>query len=267
MTETVESRPGASSTDAIELSYLPVTRTATYGFLSAVPLILLYEFLIITANEGRVGEIRVSSELWLKQWFQFIEGPAILIMGGVLLLIGIGIMFFERKKRIPIRPAYFVGIVVESGLYAVIVALLVSQLVWSLFATIAPALAGSSAVALAGYQLEEESVWMQFALSLGAGIYEELLFRVILVGGLYTMLKAILGFRTAAYILAAVAGALLFSAIHYLGPLGDEFTAQSFLFRFFFGLALNAIYIVRGFGVAAWTHALYDVMIVTHMLE
>ncbi len=261
MQETVESPSETSPVEAIEPSYFPVTRTATYGFLCAIPLILLYEFLIITANEGRVGQVRVSSELWLKQWLQFIDGPASVIMGGVLLLIGVGILLYERKRRIPIRPSYFVGIVIESAFYAVIVALLVSQLVWSLVSAVAPVIASAG-----NFQLENEDIWMQLALSIGAGIYEELLFRVILVGGLYALLKAILGFRTAAYILAAVAGALLFSAIHYIGPLGDDFTGQSFLFRFFFGLALNVIYLVRGFGVAAWTHALYDVMIVTKML-
>ncbi len=259
MTETVSQQDPVPS-EAIERTYLSVTRTGTYGFLAAIPLILLYETMIISANAGRVGQVRVSSELWLKQWFQFIDGPTTLIMGGVLLVVGIGIMMYERKKEIPIRPSYFLGIVIESGFYAVIVALLVSQLVWSLFAAYAPT------ILMAGAQLEQESIWMQLALSIGAGIYEELLFRVILVGGLYAILKAILGFRTAAYIIAAVAGALLFSAIHYIGALGDDFTAQSFLFRFFFGLALNVIYLVRGFGVAAWTHALYDVMIVTKML-
>ena len=259
MTETV-SQPDPAPTEAIDPTYMSVTRTGTYGFLAAIPLILLYETMIISANAGRVGQVRISSELWLKQWFQFIDGPTTLIMGGVLLIVGVGIMLYERKKEIPIRPSYFLGIVIESGFYAVVVALLVSQLVWSLFAAYAPT------ILLAGAQLEQESIWMQLALSIGAGIYEELLFRVILVGGLYAILKAILGFRTAAYIIAAVAGALLFSAIHYMGPLGDEFTAQSFLFRFFFGLALNVIYLVRGFGVAAWTHALYDVMIVTKML-
>ena len=263
MTETAERSYEAAPPEPIEPSYFPITRTATYGFLSAIPLVLLYEFLIITANEGRVGQVRVSSEIWLKKWFQFIDGPASLILGGVLLLVGFAIMMYERKKQIPIKAGYFMGIVVESGFYAIIVALLVSQLVWSLFAaapTLLPAIAG------AGFQLEQESIWMQIALSIGAGIYEELLFRVILVGGLYWLLKAVLGFKTAAYILAAVAGALLFSAIHYVGPLGDDYTNQSFLFRFFFGLALNVIYLVRGFGVAAWTHALYDIMIVTKML-
>ena len=260
MAEPLENTATVAEQDAIERNYWQISRTATYGFLSAIPLILLYEVLIIMANEGRVGQIRVSSEIWLKQWFQYIEGPTMLIMGGVLLVVGFGIMMYERRKRIPFRPLYFGGIIVESCIYAVVVALMVSQLVWSLFTTMAPAAIG------AVYQLEQEDIWTQIALSIGAGIYEELLFRVILVGGLYAILKAVLGFRTAAYILAAVIGALLFSAIHYMGPLGDDFTAQSFLFRFFFGLALNVIYLVRGFGVAAWTHALYDIMIVTSLL-
>ena len=146
MTETAERSYEAAPQEAIEPSYFPITKTATYGFLSAIPLILLYEVLIISANEGRIGQIRVSSEIWLKQWFQYIDGPTSVIMGVVLLVIGLGIMLYERKKQIPIKAGYFLGIVVESGFYAIIVALLVSQLVWSLFAmapTLVPAIAAS----------------------------------------------------------------------------------------------------------------------------
>jgi hypothetical protein len=132
-------------------------------------------------------------------------------------------------------------------------------LVWTIFAFAPWAIGGAG-------QLELEDMWTQVALSIGAGIYEELLFRVIIVGGLYGLFRVVLGFKTAAYILAAVLGAFLFSGIHYLGPLGDAFTLPSFSFRFLFGLALNILYLVRGFGIAAWTHALYDIVIVTHLL-
>ena len=67
-------------------------------------------------------------------------------------------------------------------------------------------------------------------------------------------------------LLSTIVGAVVFSAVHYVGALGDVFTWPSFTFRFLFGLALNALFLVRGFGVAAWTHALYDVMVVTHLL-
>ena len=254
-----DSKSATKSAGTSQQSYWQLTRTATYGFLSALPLIALYEILILVANTGRTGQIRVSSEVWLKRWMSYIDGPAELILGGALLLVGIGIVLYERKKKIPIRPTYFAGIVAESCLYAVFVAMLVSQVVWSIFA-FAPTAIGASA------QVAMEDLWTQIALSIGAGIYEELLFRVIIVGGLYAIFKSVLGFKTAAYILAATIGALLFSGIHYIGELGDPFTLPSFAFRFLFGLALNVLYLVRGFGVAAWTHALYDIMIVTNML-
>ena len=61
-------------------------------------------------------------------------------------------------------------------------------------------------------------------------------------------------------------GELAFSAVHYIGPLGDAFELPSFFFRFLFGLALNGLFLIRGFGVAAWTHALYDVLVVSQIM-
>jgi len=97
-------------------------------------------------------------------------------------------------------------------------------------------------------------------LSLGAGIYEELLFRVLLVTGLAVAARALAGWSPrAAGIAATVVGAAIFSAFHYLGPYGDRFQIYSFVFRMIAGLFFSALYLVRGFGITAWTHALYDV--------
>lgn len=245
--------PAKSST-----SYFGLTKTATYGFLSALPLIILYEILIIITNQGRAGgQIRISSEVWLRQWTQYVEGPTLLILGGILVLIGIGIVLFERNKNLKIKPTYFIGIVIESSFYAVLVAILVSQLVTIIFPIGAFASTGTV------LQVEDQDILTKIALSIGAGIYEELLFRVILVGGLYAILRFLFRTKIIGYVIAALVGALLFSAIHYIGALGDDFTLSSFFFRFFFGLALNVLFLVRGFGIAAWTHALYDIMVVT----
>jgi membrane protease YdiL (CAAX protease family) len=94
---------------------------------------------------------------------------------------------------------------------------------------------------------------------LGAGIYEELLFRVLLVSGIAALGLA-LGLRKALAVgLGIVLSALIFSAFHYLGPFGDALTLPSFTFRTIAGLLLSGLYVARGFGIAAWTHALYDV--------
>jgi membrane protease YdiL (CAAX protease family) len=98
-------------------------------------------------------------------------------------------------------------------------------------------------------------------LSLGAGIYEELVFRVLLAGGLFVLFRSGGLPRGRSGVFAALLSALAFSAFHYIGPYGDPWALASFTFRFLAGLAFSVLFLVRGFGIAAWTHALYDVFL------
>jgi membrane protease YdiL (CAAX protease family) len=139
----------------------------------------------------------------------------------------------------------------ESAVYAVLLGGVVSALTALLLSPMLSAAQGADPEGL--------SLTGQLVLSLGAGIYEELLFRVLLVSGLLA-LGLRLGWRRPRAIAAAALGAaLIFSAFHYIGPMGDAFTVPSFTFRAIAGLALSGLYVARGFGIAAWTHALYDV--------
>jgi hypothetical protein len=61
--------------------------------------------------------------------------------------------------------------------------------------------------------------------------------------------------------MAIVVGALVFSGFHYVGPYGDPFQVDSFTFRAIAGLLFSGLYLARGFGIAAWSHALYDVIL------
>lgn len=244
-------------------SYHRVTRTATYSFLMALPLLLLYEGLILLFNQGQTMQVRISAEVWMKWIFSLFGAAGVHVLAAIVLVVGIGIFWVERRKNVPLSPRYFGWMVAESAMYAVLLALMVSTVVGMIFA-MAPTATSSSLMAP---QMAGGGLGMQLALSIGAGLYEELLFRVLLVGGLYLGLKGLFPETSPyAYIIVALVGALLFSAVHYIGALGDAFTLSSFTFRFLFGLALNAVFLIRGFGVAAWTHALYDVMIVTGFL-
>ena len=53
----------------------------------------------------------------------------------------------------------------------------------------------------------------------------------------------------------------MISAIHHIGVMGDPFTLGTFLFRFFAGILLAVIFHVRGFAVAVYTHAIYDIFV------
>lgn len=100
-------------------------------------------------------------------------------------------------------------------------------------------------------------------MSLGAGFYEEVAFRVGLFGLPALLIRLWFGplrrwLVTAVWALVAAA---LFSAWHYVGPLGDPFELRSFVFRWVCGLAFTAIYVLRGFAPVVWTHALYDIWV------
>ncbi len=102
----------------------------------------------------------------------------------------------------------------------------------------------------------------KLALYCGAGIYEELVFRGFLLGGLVLAATKLLGMKkTPASISGALLAALLFSLFHYVGPGGDRFSWASFLQRTGGGLYFSALFVTRGFGVTAASHAFYDMLV------
>ncbi len=96
----------------------------------------------------------------------------------------------------------------------------------------------------------------------GAGLYEELLFRLILLSAAAGGIQMAGVPRRYALVAAVVVTSLVFSAAHYrpLIPGGEEFAWTSFLFRFLAGVFFAVLFIQRGFGIAAGCHAFYDVI-------
>jgi hypothetical protein len=103
-------------------------------------------------------------------------------------------------------------------------------------------------------------------LSLGAGLYEEIAFRVGLYGVgrrllLAMMPEALPGQRVLASLGWAAVSAAVFSGWHYFGQFGEPFELRSFVFRFVCGVVFTVIYVFRGFAPVVWTHALYDIWV------
>lgn len=101
----------------------------------------------------------------------------------------------------------------------------------------------------------------QLVLVIGAGIYEEFVFRLVLISLLLALLVDLGRMReSAATIIAAVLSSLVFAACHY-HPIGsDAFDVRSFLMRTLAGGYLAAVYVSRGVGVSAGTHVAYNVI-------
>jgi hypothetical protein len=108
-------------------------------------------------------------------------------------------------------------------------------------------------------------------LSIGAGIYEEMVFRLVLFHVLHIIFVDVLRMpKGRAVPLMVLTSAISFSLYHYRIPwfpwlncTGSEtFEWQSFVFRSLAGIYFGLIFMWRGFGLTAGAHASYDIMIV-----
>lgn len=246
--------PARASTSARRSSYFNATHAPRYSVLFALPLLIGYEALAsLLAQPGR-GELRNGADALFRAAFTAVAGPRgnSIFMAAVILL-GVGLIIRDkRQNRDAYRPLFFAGMLVESAALAAVFGLVIGVATSELLGSL-------HVLAISNAPLTKMPWPTRLMLSLGAGLYEELFFRVFLVTGLATAARVVLGFsQRAAGICAAIIGALVFSAFHYIGPYGDRLQLQSFVFRALSGLAFSGLYLLRGFGVTAWTHALYD---------
>ncbi len=234
-------------------AYWREARAPRYSLLFALPLLLAYEALAALLSHDAYAGVRNGADVLLKSVFVWLGGRNGLVAFGVL-LVGVGavLVWRDARKGGGIRPAVFPLMLAESVAWALAFGWVASVLT-SLLLRGVPLAAGLAA---------RMDLPTQLMISLGAGIYEELLFRVLLVAGLAALARRVLRVgEVGAGALATLVGALVFSAFHYIGPLGDRLELGSFTFRAVAGVLFSALYLTRGFGIAAWTHALYDVFL------
>jgi hypothetical protein len=233
--------------------YLRRSRAPRYSLLFALPLLLLYEGLSAALNGSAVAGVRNGADVLLKSLFVALGGRDGLVIFGLLLVGGGAWLVWRdvRRSAEPLRRGVFGWMLAESAAYAMLFGTVVGGLTALLLGGPRRVLSAGGAAAL--------SLQTQLVVSLGAGIYEELLFRVVLVGALLWVARRLLrAGPVGAAAFAVPVAALIFSAFHYVGALGDAFTIQSFVYRAIAGVAFSVLYVTRGFGITAWTHALYD---------
>jgi hypothetical protein len=236
-------------------TYWRQSRAHRYSLLFALPLLVAYEVLAAILGHGETQAIRNGADVLLKTAFMAVLGEHGPLVFGVL-LIAVALWLVIRDMRAHgsrLSPRIFAGMMAESIVLALAFGIVVSTITSQVLAPFA---------ALVQTPMQELGLMTQLMVSLGAGLYEELLFRVLLVGAIAALGVRALRWRPlTAGIVAVGVGALVFSAFHYIGPFGDRLEAGSFTFRLIAGIFFSALFVTRGFGITAWTHALYDVFL------
>ncbi len=239
--------------------YLEVSAGALHSLAIILPLLIAYEIgtsLYLGSAAGGIETIRAHSIL-LAFFADF--GIAGRFVPAAALVVSLLALHLFKRERWRLRPGYLPVMVIEGALWTLPL-LVGGQVLGRLLGS-----GGSDAAAGAGALaagLEQLSVPARLTLSIGAGLYEEMLFRMVGIALVHAALVDVVGVRPSHGQIGAIAitGAT-FAAYHDLavGSAGVEWARVAFYFGA--GIFFGAVYLARGPGIAVLVHAVYDALV------
>jgi len=239
-------------------AYFSQTAAPLHSAALALPLLVLYGVGVVVFPKAANGADLVSQSLFSLvsllgtwRWAGYLGFYAALVVANLALIA-------HLRKTSSFSPKWFWAVIAESALYAIAVGTLASSITADLthivgriapLAALPPLSATSSADPATGV-----------VMSAGAGLHEELVFRLAGVAGVARLWLGA-GWRSpsARLLIVLLASSVAFSAVHHVV---EAFEWKVFVFRTIAGLLFGALFLLRGFAVAAWTHFLYDVWVI-----
>ncbi|MBI9016274.1 MAG: CPBP family intramembrane metalloprotease [Phycisphaerae bacterium] len=251
-------------------AYPEVTRRPLYGLAFLLPLVLVYELGIMFTDSLSDYKVRITAFSWLIDFALHIGMKPSLAKAfpGFVVVIVLLCWQLSSNHDWKIKPRWLGGMALESIIWAMplfLIGALLETILRNMFDSswLLAAVEGKTAIQMAISDI---------VTSIGAGIYEELIFRLIVMGILIMLFEDVLK-RPAllSIILAAVLSSVLFAVYHYIGVRTDAdggwsfyqtnpIRISGFLFRVTAGLYFAYIFKIRGFGIAAGSHCVYDII-------
>ena len=216
-------------------------------------LILVLPLLIFYGVGVLFSQGAVNGADFLTQSLLLLFGPRgyLVFQGGLVLAFLVLVLTLRRRQDFELNQ--FVPVVLESGIYALTMGTLIIFVMVDLLG-IDPRLAAGAADPLLG-----RGVFDRLVMAVGAGVHEELVFRLILLNGLIFLGQKVLDLRPwLAVTMAFLVSSLLFAGAHHIGPLGEPLRLGVFTYRAMAGLFFASLYQFRSFSIAVYTHAIYD---------
>jgi hypothetical protein len=231
-------------------SYLTATRHPWACFLFLVPLLAVYEGGVLWLGGDQADRLRNGADAWLRWGLECFGVAQVLAAPAVVLAVMLLWSWWRWSDRPTDLVTIIFGMAFESCLFAVGL--------WQFSRNFGPILDGLGVHLQIGGQAAPLGKILTF---IGAGIYEEVLFRLGLFVLLYTLFRVLQFPRIVNLALAAAATALAFAAAHHIGPYGEPMRTDYFVFRTCAGLYFTLLFVLRGFGIAVGAHAGYDVLV------
>ena len=227
-------------------NYWRYSRSAYYSAIAALPLLVIYEILIVLSQSPYWG-IRNAADVWIRTFLMAFDLQAQHL---TFVLIGISLALIpiakSRARGIKLKANYFALMFAECLAFSLVLGVVLQSIL---------RLGGLSSGG------PGSGLMQNLALSVGAGLFEEIIFRVILLNLLFLLLSPLLKKKVVAAVFSVLLASFLFSLSHYVGTMADTWQLYSFMFRWAAGLLFTVLYFVRGFAITAYTHALYDIWV------
>jgi membrane protease YdiL (CAAX protease family) len=202
---------------------------------------LLYEVGILFTDVRNGADLLTDT---VVRW----TGPLPFVLG--LLGAYLALVLWLRRRGERVDFGTLLPVLLESGIYALTMGTLIVFVMLDVL-HVNPRLA----VPAAGPAT-------RLLMSVGAGVHEELVFRLLLVGGGAALLEKAGGMRRwKAVVLAVVASSLLFSGAHHVGTFGEPWRRGAITNRTQAGVVFAVRNPQRGRAGAVYTHALYDIYV------
>ncbi len=227
-------------------NYWRFSRSAYYSVVAALPLLVVYEILVILTR-SRYWGIRNAADMWIRTFLMAFD-----LQAQHLTFVMIGIAFAliplakTRSSGVKLKANYFLLMFAEAFAYSLVLGVALQYIL---------RLSGLTAGGPGNGALQN------FALSLGAGLFEEIIFRVLLLNLLFFILSYVFKSKVTTAVISVLAASFLFSWSHYIGSMADSWQLYSFMFRWIAGMLFTVLYFMRGFAITAYTHALYDIWV------
>jgi hypothetical protein len=217
-------------------------------------MILLVIYQVVMGFSEHTHSSRNLVDIWFQEVIDLIpSGPIVMI--AVLAVLGFYFYFRDKSEGLAPGPDTGALMILESLVWGIVLYIFLPQFIGKVLPHSMGAIANQS-----GNHTSNMTFLQEVGMSCGAGFYEELLFRFLMV----RCVLWLVGFTGRTLLpmvrmLIIIVPAFLFSLAHYVGD--EPFTMYSFIYRTIFGLLMNLLMVFRGFGITAWAHAWYDILV------
>ncbi len=236
----------ARSDGAAAKGYWTESRQPLASLVFIAPLLIVYELGVVVLG------VQTGADVWMRKTLNILGFGQHLLLPVLTVALLLGWHHLKRRQwRVP--AGVLPGMLAECLLLAIVLRVIL-QLQKGLFGLVS----GGGTASLADSFKKLAGGFIGY---LGAGIYEELLFRLILLSLVIWLLYRLGVPSGKGFIIAVAATSVVFAVAHYVGPYGEQFQTFSFVFRFIAGVFFSVLFVYRGFGIAAGTHAFYDILV------